>query len=144
MVFNTGKLEELLKSSNSDGKRSSDGQGSSSSANQADLRSGQTDVTTQENAASRSTDHSDQADLPQVQEFLQYLRQVHGCSDCDEADIEEWIQLGYDDQGYRLLNDEQIMAAVTQNENDNNSMRMIMMKQRAQSMFLPMVKSIQC
>jgi len=43
---------------------------------------------------------------------------VHGCSDCDEADIEEWIQLDYDDQGYWLLNDEKIIAAV---ENDNNS-----------------------
>ena len=46
---------------------------------------------------------------------------MHGCSDCDEADIEEWIQLDYDDQGYRLLNDEQIIVAVTQNENYNNS-----------------------
>ena len=66
----------------------------------------------------KSTDQSEQADL---QEFLQSLRQVHSCSDCDEADIEEWIQLDYDDQGYWLLNDEQIIAAVTQNENDNNS-----------------------
>jgi len=91
---------KLQKSSNSDGQRSTDSQGSSSAANQADLQSGQSDFTTQENASSRSTDQSEQADLPQVQEFLQSLRQVHGCSDCDEADIEEWIQLDYDDQGY--------------------------------------------
>ena len=55
---------KLLKSSTSDGQRSTDGEGSSSSANQADLQSGQTDVTTQGNAASRSTDQSGQADLP--------------------------------------------------------------------------------
>jgi len=49
------------------------------------------------------------------------LEQLHGCRDWDEADVEEWIQLDHDDQGYRLFNDEQIIATVTQNENDNNS-----------------------
>ena len=110
---------KLLKSSNSDGKRSTDGQGNYDSASRAGLQSGQTDATTQENTASGSADQPEQADFPQVQDFLQSLKQVHGCSDCDEADIEEWIQLDYDDQGYRLLNDEQIIA--TQNENNNNS-----------------------
>ena len=37
-------------------QRSNDSQGNSSSANQTDSQSGQTDITTQENAASRSTD----------------------------------------------------------------------------------------
>jgi len=57
---------KLLKSSNSDGERSNDGQGSSASADQADSQCGQADFTTQENTASGSVDQLEHVDLPQV------------------------------------------------------------------------------
>ena len=48
-----------------------------------------------------------------VPELLHTLESIHGCGDCDEADVREWITMDSSDQGYQLLDDDEIVRAVT-------------------------------
>ena len=57
-----------------------------------------------------STDQPEPIDLPPVEDFLHSLSRIHGCNECDITDVQEWIQMDSGDQGYELLNDEQIMC----------------------------------
>ena len=50
---------------------------------------------------------------PIIPELLHTLESIHGCGDCDEADVREWITMDSSDQGYQLLNDDEIVRAVT-------------------------------
>ena len=58
---------------------------------------------------------SDEAseESPLVPELLHTLESIHGCGDCDEADVREWITMDSSDQGYQLLDDDEIVRAVT-------------------------------
>ena len=58
---------------------------------------------------------SDEAseESPIVPELLHTLESIHGCGDCDEADVREWITMDSSDQGYQLLDDDEIVRAVT-------------------------------
>ena len=54
---------------------------------------------------------SDEAseESPLVPELLHTLESIHGCGDCDEADVREWITMDSSDQGYQLLDDDKIV-----------------------------------
>ena len=48
-----------------------------------------------------------------VPELLHTLKCIDGCGDCDEVDVREWITMDSSDQGYQLLDDDEIVRAVT-------------------------------
>ena len=52
-------------------------------------------------------------DPPVVHEILHTLESIHGCGDCDEANVREWIAMDSSDQGYELLDDDEIIRTVT-------------------------------
>ena len=67
-----------------------------------------------------STDQPEPIDLPPVEDFLYSLRNIHGCNECDITDEQEWIQMDSSDQGYELLNDEQIISVIQSNNDDDD------------------------
>ena len=56
---------------------------------------------------------------PSVPELLKVLESIHGCDDCDEADVREWIGMECNDQGYQVLNDDEIVQTVTEPDTSN-------------------------
>lgn len=48
-----------------------------------------------------------------IPELLHTLKCIDGCGDCDEVDVREWITMDSSDQGYQLLDDDEIVRAVT-------------------------------
>ena len=87
-----------------------------------------------------STDQPEPIDLPPVEDFLHSLSRIHGCNECDITDVQEWIEMDSGDQGYELLNDEQIISVIQTSENDNNDETAYILA----STFLPMVRLITC
>jgi len=67
----------------------------------------------------------DSADLveetPVIPEMLETIECIAGCSNCDESNIQEWISMDKDDQGYQLLSDDQIVQSVVECENCDGS-----------------------
>ena len=47
-----------------------------------------------------------------IPEMLEIVEAIPGCSNCDERDIRDWITMDMNDQGYQLLNDEEIVESV--------------------------------
>ena len=56
---------------------------------------------------------------PIIPELLHTLESIHGCGDCDEADVREWITMDSSDQGYQVLNDEIVRAVTDVNTADD-------------------------
>ena len=48
-----------------------------------------------------------------VPEMLQVLECLEKHTDCDETDVEEWLQMDASDPGYTLLSDDEIVQTVT-------------------------------
>ena len=48
-----------------------------------------------------------------IPELLYALKCIDGYGDCDEVDVREWIKMDSSDQGYQLLDDDEIIRAVT-------------------------------
>ena len=48
-----------------------------------------------------------------IPELLHALKCIDGYGDCDEVDVREWITMDSSDQGYQLLDDDEIVRAVT-------------------------------
>ena len=51
-----------------------------------------------------------------VQEMLQALGCLEECTDCDETNVEEWLQIDASDPGYAILSDDEILQTVTHPE----------------------------
>lgn len=51
-----------------------------------------------------------------VQEMLQALACLKECTDCDEANVEEWLWIDASDPGYTILSDDEIVQRVTNPE----------------------------
>ena len=45
--------------------------------------------------------------------MLHTFESIHGSGDCDKADVRECITIDSSDQGYQLLDDDEIVWAVT-------------------------------
>ena len=51
-----------------------------------------------------------------VREMLQALACLEECTDCDEANVEEWLRMDASDPGYAILSDDEIVQTVTNPE----------------------------
>ena len=51
--------------------------------------------------------------------MLETLGSVPACSNCDENDVTNWIAIDADDQGYQLLNDDEIIQSVVDSQTDS-------------------------
>ena len=51
-----------------------------------------------------------------MREMLQALGCLEECTDCDEANVEEWLQIDASDPGYAILSDDEIVQTVTNPE----------------------------
>ena len=51
-----------------------------------------------------------------MREMLQALACLEECTDCDEANVEEWLQIDAFDPDYAILSDEKIVQTVTNPE----------------------------
>ena len=62
------------------------------------------------------TDNSEQhvEEPPGVQEFIDTLESIPGCSDCDETNVKVWIEMDSKDQGYHIQDDDEIVKTVTE------------------------------
>ena len=56
-----------------------------------------------------------------IPEMVQDLESIPGCGDCNEADVRDWIGLDDNDQGYQLLNDEEIKQSVTDSTSNDEA-----------------------
>ena len=60
-----------------------------------------------------------------VCDMLQTFSNIEGCEDCDEAAIQEWLQVDANDQGYPMLNDKEIVQIIKQAEHDRETTKQI-------------------
>ena len=56
------------------------------------------------------------------EDFIDIFKNIDGCSDVDEEDIDNWLQID-NDGGYKVITEEEIIAScsVTENENEEDS-----------------------
>lgn len=67
--------------------------------------------------------NEDEQELPSVEEFVNMANEIAGCSECDVADMEEWLHCDKNDQGFQIQTDDEIAASAMDeqdNEEDDN------------------------
>lgn len=67
----------------------------------------------------------DEQELPLVEELLNMANEIAGFSECDVADMEEWLHSDKNDQGFQIQTDDEIAASTMEeldNEEDDNEL----------------------